>query len=118
MRSRIDPTIAIVAMSAITLAAIVAAAIFAPESPSVIGHILTVVLPTITALLSLIRSESNADELSKLHTKTDEIKQEAVEAKSAAAVVNQVVTEQVAPAVETIAQDVQVLKQNGHGDKR
>lgn len=118
MRKRFDPTAAIITMSALTLTAIVAASVFAPESPAVIGHILTVVLPTITALLSLLRSESNAEELGKLHTKTDAIQQEAADAKSAATTVNQVVMEQVAPTVETIAQDVQVLKKNGHGDKR
>lgn len=118
MNTTQSPTYAIVVMTSVTLIAIVAAAVLIPDGyPSVIGHILTVVLPTLTALLALMRSSQNGTELTKLHGKTDELRQEASEAKATANTVNAIVAEKIAPTVDVIAKDVEVLKKNGHGDK-
>lgn len=112
------PTSAILIMTTVTLVAIIAAAVLVPEGyPTVVGNILMVVTPTLTALLALLRSSANGQEIAQLHNKADELKQEATHAKEVATVVNLVVEEKIAPAVEAIAKDVEVLKGNGHGDE-
>jgi cellobiose-specific phosphotransferase system component IIB len=127
MNYKMSPAAAVITMTSVTMLFVVILVIFAPtdrDVTSTIERLLTIAIPTTTALLAALSSSRNANQLVELHQKTDELKIEAAEAKEAATTVNTIVAEHLAPqvdsilpTVETIASDVKELKNgsSGHG---
>ena len=60
---------AAVVMTALTIAAIVGLAIVRPGDSIAIGHVLTIAIPTTTALLSLLSSRDNGKRQAEIHEK-------------------------------------------------
>lgn len=64
---------AVVVMAALAFTAIVALAVLRPGDATAIGHILTITIPTTTALLALLSSQANGRKADAQSEKTDAI---------------------------------------------
>ncbi len=106
------PLRAVVLMTSLTIVAVIAAAVFAPDHfDRLVTTILTIAVPTTAGLMAYLTSQKNSEKLETIDEKSDRAVKKAEVAAEKATITQDIVAEH----IPHIAQVVEEMKSNGQG---